>query len=57
MPISAQQWRVSVGQANASRSLQYHMTGQPKIKWTPLDALFFLLTALLGALLLPSMVR
>ena len=51
MPISAQQWRVAVGQANASRSLHHRVTGQPKMKWTSLDVLLFILTTLLGAIL------
>ena len=52
MPISAQQWRVSVGQVNASRSLRPHVTGQPKMKLTSWDVLLFILTVVLGALLL-----
>ena len=51
MPISAQQWRLAVGQVNASRSLWPHVTGQPKMKLTSLDVLLFILTALLGAIL------
>ena len=51
MPISAQQWRLAVGQANASRSLCPCVTGQPKMKWTSLDVLLFILTTLLGAIL------
>ena len=51
MPISAQQWRVAVGQVNAYRSLRPHVTGQPKMKLTSLDVLLFILTALLGATL------
>ena len=52
MPISAQQWRVVVGQANASRSLRPRVIGQPKMKLTSLDVFLFNLTALLGAKLL-----
>ena len=51
MPISAQQWRLAVGQANASRSLWPLVTGQPKMKLTSLDVLLFILTALMGATL------
>ena len=52
MPISAQQWRMAVGQGNASRSLRPHVTGKPKMKLTSWDVLVFILTALLGAILL-----
>ena len=52
MPISAHQWRLAVGQANASRSLRPCVTGQPKMKLTSLDILLFVLTSLLGAILL-----
>ena len=52
MPISAQQWRIAVGQANASRSLRPCVTGQPKMKWMSWDILLFDLTSLLGAILL-----
>ena len=52
MPISAQQWRVAVGQANASRSLRPCVTGQPKMKLTSWNILLFVLTSLLGAILL-----
>ena len=51
MPISAQQWRLAVGQANAFRSIQPRVTGQPKMKLTSLDVLLFILTALLGVIL------
>ena len=54
MPISAQQWRVSVGRANASRSLRPHVTGQPKMKLTSWDVLLFILTVLLGTILLSA---
>ena len=57
MPISAEQWRVSVGQGNASRSLRPRVTSQSKRKLTPWDILVFFFTALLGAVLFPSMVR
>ena len=48
MPISAEQWRVSVGLVDASRSLRPRVTCQPKtnLTWT------CLLTALLVAVLL-----
>ena len=52
MPISAQQWRLAVGQANASRSLRPCVTGQPKMKLISWDVLLFVLTSLLGAILL-----
>ena len=52
MPISAQQWRLAVVQANASRSLRPCVTGQPKMKWMSWDILLFILTSLLGAILL-----
>ena len=51
MPISAQQWRISVGQVNASRFLRPRVTGQPKMKVTSVDVLLFILTALLGVIL------
>ena len=51
MPISAEQWRLAVGRANACRSLQPRVTGQPKMKLTSLDVFLFILTALLGAIL------
>lgn len=57
MPISAEQWRVSVGRVNASRSLKPCVTGQFRRKLTSWDELFFFITAILGAVLLPSMVR
>ena len=52
MPISAQQWRLAVGSANASRSLRPQVTGQPKMKLTKWNILLFMLTVLLGAILL-----
>ena len=52
MPISAQQWRLGVGRANASRSLRPQVTGQPKMKLTSWDVLLFILIALLGPILL-----
>ena len=52
MPISAQQWRLAVGQTNASRSLRPHVTGQPKMKLTSWDILLFILTVLLEGILL-----
>ena len=51
MPISAEQWRLTVGRVNASRSLRPRVTGQPKMKLTSLDVFLFTLTALLGAIL------
>ena len=54
MPISAQQWRLAVGQANASRSLRPYVTGQPKMKLTSWDVLLFILTSLQGAILLEA---
>ena len=51
MPISAQQWRLAVGRANASRSLRPQVTGQPKMKLTSWHILIFILNALLGAIL------
>ena len=52
MPISAQQWRVAVGRINASQSLRPRVTGQLKMKLTSWDVLLFILTALLGAIVL-----
>ena len=52
MPISAQQWRVAVGRINASQFLWPHVTDQPKTKLTSWEVICFILTALLGALLL-----
>ena len=51
MPISAQQWRLTVGRVNASQSLRPRVTGQPKMKLTTLEVFLFILTALLGAIL------
>ena len=51
MPISTQQWRLSVGRANASRSLRPLVTGQPKMKLTSWHILIFIINALLGAIL------
>ena len=44
MPISTQQWRVAVGQVNASQSIWRKMTA--------MGIFLFFLTALLGAILL-----
>lgn len=52
MPISAQQWRLAVGQSNASHSLRLHVTGKPKMKLTIWNVLLFIFTVLLGAILL-----
>ena len=57
MPISVEQWRVSVGIANASQSLRSHVTRQSMRNLAPWNILLILLTAPLGAILLPSMVR
>ena len=51
MPISAQQWRLAVGQANAFRSFRPCVIGQPKMKLTLWEVLF-VITSLLGAILL-----
>ena len=52
MPISAQQWRVAVGQVNASQSIWPCISRQPKRKMTAMGIFLFFLTALLGAILL-----
>ena len=52
MPISAQQWRLAVGRANASRSLTPQVTGQPKMKLTKWNILMFIVTVLLGTIML-----
>lgn len=54
MPICAQQWRVAVGQVNASKSLRPCINSQPKRKVTSIGIIFFFLTALLEAILLLS---
>ena len=52
MPISNQQWHVSIGLASASQLPRICVTRQPKRKLTPWDILVFALTILLGAILL-----
>ena len=52
MPISNQQWHVRIDLASASQFSRICVTSQPKRTVTPWEALIFLLTILLGAVLL-----
>ena len=51
MPVSPKKWRVSVGLARASQSIQPCCTSQPNKKWTSWDTTFF---TFLEAILLPG---
>ena len=52
MPISNQQWHVSIGLASTSQFSLICVTRQPKRNFIPWNILIFVLTILLGAVLL-----